>query len=114
MKMKKVTALILAGAMTLSLAACGGSSKDTSTGSAATETGATASVVTPNQDPANTEKTDETLTVGLQSEPSTLYAASAGKSENEAMIINAAILDTLVYYNYDTNEVEPELATEWE
>lgn len=114
MKLKKLTAVLLAGAMTLSLAACGGGdAKDASTGSAGAEA-KTAGIITPNQDPANTEKTDETLTVGLASEPSTLYAAAVGKSENEAMIINSALTDTLVTYDYGTNEVKPNLATEWE
>lgn len=114
MKLKKLTTVLLACVMTLSLAACGeGNSKDASKESTAKAT-STAGIITPNQDPANTEKTDETLTVGLASEPSILYAAAAGKSENEAMIINSAITDTLVTFDYGSNEVKPNLATEWE
>lgn len=112
MKLKKLTAVVLAGAMVLSLAACGGNSeKAEPTG---TKEGSTVSVVPPNTDPANTEKTDETLTIGLTSEPSTLYGAAAGKTENEEQIIGSALLDSLVSVDYATHEVQPNLATEWE
>ena len=53
-------------------------------------------------------------TVGLASEPSSLYGASVGKTENEEQIIGNAMLDSLVKFNYSTNEIEPSLATEWE
>ena len=119
MKAKKLLAFALAGTMMISLAACGGS-KDSSTDSSSSDNSgddsakATVDVVTPNTDPANTEKTDEELKIGLASEPSTLYGPAGGKTENEEQIINAALLETLVHYNYSTNEIEPALATEWE
>ena len=117
MKAKKVMAMAMASAMILSLTACGGgnSSDNASKGEGTkSEEKATVSVVEPNKDAANTEKTDETLTVGLASEPSSLYGASVGKTENEEQIIGNAMLASLVKFNYATNEIEPSLATEWE
>lgn len=116
MKLRKLTAVLLAGAMTLSLAACGGAeSSDTAKDSkAADSTAVKTKVLTPGTDAANTETSDETLTVGLASEPSTLYAVAAGKTENEEQIIGGTLVDTLVSVDYSTNEVLPNLATEWE
>ena len=109
-------AMAMASAMILSLTACGGSSSDSSSkgDSSSSDAKATVSVVKPNQDAANTEKTDETLTIGLSSEPSSLYGAAGGKTENEEQIIGNAMLDSLVKFNYATNELEPSLATDWE
>lgn len=116
MKAKKVMAMAMTSAMILSLTACGGSSSDSSSkgDSSSSDAKATVSVVKPNQDAANTEKTDETLTIGLSSEPSSLYGAAGGKTENEEQIIGNAMLDSLVKFNYATNELEPSLATDWE
>ena len=110
MKVKKVMAMAMASAMILSLTACGGgnSSDDAAKGGETqSEEKVTVNVVEPNKDAANTEKTDETLTVGLASEPSSLYGASVGKTENEEQIIGNAMLDSLVKFNYSTNEIEP-------
>ena len=115
--MKKTLAVVLAAMMAASLTACGGgnSSDDAAKGGETqSEEKVTVNVVEPNKDAANTEKTDETLTVGLASEPSSLYGASVGKTENEEQIIGNAMLDSLVKFNYSTNEIEPSLATEWE
>ena len=128
MKAKKILAMALAAAMMFSCTACGSSDSSSSTASETTttesaestestettETATSGDVVTPNQDPANTEKTDETLTIGLSSEPSTLYGAAGGTTENEEQIIGNAMLDSLVKFNYSTNEIEPCLATDWE
>lgn len=117
MKAKKVMAMAMASAMILSLTACGGSSSDNSSkgdSSSSSDSKTTVSVVEPNKDAANTEKTDETLMVGLSSEPSSLYGAAGGKTENEEQIIGNALLDSLVKFNYSTNEIEPSLATDWE
>lgn len=74
---------------------------------------ATAAVKGANADPANTQVTDETITIGLASEPADLWGAGAGTTANESMIINGAILDTLVAKDQTTGEIVPELATEW-
>ena len=55
MKLRKIAALALAAIMTVSTAAT-----------------ASAAAVGANEDPANTEKTDETITIALASEPATL------------------------------------------
>ena len=121
MKTKRILALALAGAMVMSMAACGGNSDSSNGTSSNTTSGdngntaeSTVSVIEPNQDPANTEKSDEELVVGLSSEPSVLYGVAAGTVENEEQIIGHALFDSLVKYNYNTHEVEPKLATSWE
>ncbi len=97
MKLRKMVALGMACAMTLSCSAT-----------------AFAAVKGANEDPANTETTDETLRIALASEPSTLWPAGSGKTENEAQIISGCVLDTLVAKDHTTGEVIPNLATEWE
>lgn len=67
-----------------------------------------------NEDPANTQQSDETLRIALASEPSTLWPAGSGKTENEAQIISGCLMDTLVSIDRTTGEVLPNLATEWE
>lgn len=136
MKLKRLTSVILATAMTLSLAACGNTATSTATStgskaggtsqaaSAATASTATAStaastasatgVKDANADPANTETSDKTITIGLASEPSTLWGAATAATENESQIINGALLDTLVSKDQTSGEVVPCLATEWE
>lgn len=114
MKMKRIAALALSGVMVLSLAGCGGASKEANSTSTKAEKTSTPSVTTPNSDPLNTKKSDETLTIGLASEPSTLYGVAGGKTENEEQIIGSAMLDALVKVDYATNEVQPNLSTEWE
>ena len=124
MKTKRILALALAGAMVMSMAACGGNastSGNASNGASSTTDGGsgdssapTVSVVEPNQDPANTQKTDEEIVIGLASEPSALYGVAAGNVENEEQIIGHAMFDSLVKYNYNTHEIEPNLATAWE
>lgn len=67
-----------------------------------------------NKDAPNTEVTDETLTIALQAEPSTLWGAGVGKLENEDCYINSALFDTLVILDQEAWEVKPNLATSWE
>ena len=67
-----------------------------------------------NADPVNSVVSDETLTVAVASEPSTLWGAAVGKLEGESQLIEGAILDTLIAIDPDTNELVPRLATEWE
>lgn len=121
MKTKRILALALAGAMVMSMAACGGSdnssngtSSNTTSGDNGSAAESTVSVTEPNQDPANTEKTDEELVIGLASEPALLYGVAGGNVQNEEQIIGHAMFDSLVKYNYNTHEVEPKLATSWE
>ena len=101
MNMKKMLSLVLVSAMTLTMAAT----------AFAEEAGGLSGA---NCDPANTAKTDETLTIGFGSEPSTLVGTATGNTENESMMIFSALTDNLVAYNSLTGEIEPQLATAWE
>lgn len=136
MKMKKLTATILAAAMALSLAACGGEPQGGSNGSgngggnaAGTENAGggenaggaddamqAAGIQTPNTELGNTQTTDETLVIGLPAEPAYLWhAATEGQmATNEEQAISAAYLDRLVDLDETTGEVVPMLATSWE
>ena len=133
MIMKKLMVGLLTGAMVLSLAACGGKESTTtpdttkstdstdgdSTDGNSTDGDSTDSIsqpglITPNTDPVNTTKTDETITIGLSSEPATLYGAAGGTATDEEQIISGAYGDTLVKYDYANKEVVPNLATKWE
>ena len=96
MSFKKMLSLGLAALLTLSCAATAFAAQDA------------------NQDPANTEVTDETLVIGLASEPSALWGGGSGKVENEMQIIGNALMDTLVVVDRNTYEVKPNVATAWE
>ncbi len=98
MSFRKFMSLGLAALMTVSLGAAAVS----------------AEVKGANEDPANTTATDETITIGLASEPSSLWGAAGAKTENEGQIVQGALLDTLVKVDKATNDVIPNLATEWE
>ncbi len=97
MKLKKVMALGMTCAMMLSMAAP-----------------TYAEVVDANVDPANTEKTDEAITIALASEPSTLLPPFTVATENEAQIVYGALVDTLVVEDKSTGEILPNLAASWE
>ena len=73
-----------------------------------------AAAVGANEDPANTEKTDETITIALASEPTTLAPSLSGTAANEAQIVSSTLMDTLVRQDKVTNEITPGLATAWE
>ncbi len=126
MKVKNLVQTGLAVALAFSLAGCGGAATSSpakgnaANGGAATasmaesgQTAGMAGVLKPNSDPVNTEKTDKNLTIGLVSEPSTLWASGTGKVENEEEMIAAAIRDCLVRLDRKTGEVVPDLATSW-
>jgi peptide/nickel transport system substrate-binding protein len=122
MKLKKFVSLTLAGAMALSLAACGDAASTGSgnSGSATTATENTGSAETAapantaNADATNADTSDETLVIALASEPSSMVPTLVGESENESSIISGALLDTLVAQDQKTGEIIPNLATEWE
>ena len=87
MKVKKVMAMAMASAMILSLTACGGgnSSDDAAKGGETqSEEKVTVNVVEPNRRHGKYGEDDETLTVGLASEPSSLYGASVGRTRSES------------------------------
>lgn len=99
MSFKKFLAVGLAAVMTFSMATCAFADGE---------------VKGANEDPANTETTDETIVIGLSSEPSALWASGTGKQENELVIIQRTMQDTLVSIDRTTGELIPCLATEWE
>lgn len=101
MKLKKIMSFALACAMTVSLSANCFAAEATAVKGA-------------NEDPVNTEKTDEAIRIGFSAEPSTLWGAATGKVENEAMIIDSAIMDRLVNVDRTTGDVIPMLASAWE
>lgn len=133
MKLKKITAALLAGAMVVSMAACGGAAPaaapaptgDAPAAEAPVEGEAAApaegeaagpAALLPNLDAAGTTKSDETLVVALTSEPSYLWhpAMEGQMGTNEEQVISLAITDRLVKIDPATNEVLPMLATDWE
>ena len=126
MNVKKLVSLLLVLVMVLALAACGGGSTSTSTpagdsgsSSGSSDSGNSGSSAPSgtkgaNEDAANTAVAEETLVVGLASEPSTLWGAPDGKVENESQIINSALMDRLVNMDRKTGDVIPMLASSWE
>ena len=72
-----------------------------------------ADVKNANQDPANTEVTDETLHVTMPSEPSVLWSSGGGKLENEANTISGVLLDSLIRVDRATGDLLPNLASDW-
>lgn len=135
MKYRRMISFGLAVLMAVSMSACGSTGKtdkaSSSTGAAVSaskaasgESAEASSVASGSSDalsdisaiamdPANTKKTDETLVVSCQSEPSGLWAGT-GKMENEIQIIDNTIMDRLVKLSDDKKEVLPSLATDWD
>ncbi|MDO4622828.1 MAG: ABC transporter substrate-binding protein [Eubacteriales bacterium] len=129
MKLKKITAGLLACAMVVSLSACGssnGGSETTAASGAGAEAVAAESATVEqqmeargiekaNSETGNTQTTDETLVVQLNSMPDNLWhPGAAANGANEEQVINAALLDRLVDLDENTNEVVPMLASSWE
>lgn len=125
---KRITAMALTVAMMVVLTACGdssgadavqsgsltstvsGSGKVASTSSSSEVIGDALSI---NSDPVNTETTDKTLVICLMSEPSNLWDAGMGTTQNENEIIGSCLRDNLVTKDPATGEVIPNLATDW-
>lgn len=122
MRLKRFVGLGLACILTLSAAACGGTNNTNSEEQAQgnqnveAEQGEETGEKVPETPTGgtSTEKTDETLVVALASEPATLWANGSGKTDNNGLIVENCILDRLVIYDSESNEVLPNLATEWE
>lgn len=115
MRLKRVVANGLAIVSAISLVACGGTTEETGSGQASETSAPEAeNIFGANVDPVNTEKSDETIVIQLNSEPSSLWAGGTGKQENEMSIIDSALFDTLVHVDRNTGDVLPALATDWE
>lgn len=120
--MKRMLSMLLAIAMLLSLAACGGGSGSASAGTA--DSGAVANSApaetkqdTPNDAPAQ----DNTPAPGEDSgEPKELRVGTLDSTDNFDPCSNSdcalglmMVYDTVLKLNYETMEVEPCIATEW-
>lgn len=109
--MKKIIrnaiALLLTLIMVLTLVACSsaGGQESAASGSAGPN-------VPESDEPGNpTQLSDETLVVGIASEPTSLDAADCGTYGG---VVDNALYDTLIFYNSQTGEYEPMAATSWE
>lgn len=115
--MKKLLAFILAAVMALSLCACGssGAAPEAGGNTAASESQPSSVAdlnLAPAEVAANEEKTDETLTVVLAGEPSTLIGESG--STNQTNHVTELLMDTLVEFDTTTGELKPALMESWE
>ena len=119
MRVKKVTALLLAGAMCLSLlAGCGNSNTETQTPAQDTagETGTeekqeNAATAVPEGKVPATGTSDETLKVACDGEPTSIFPNYVtNKTSNR---VDSCLFDTLVRWNDEEKKAYPSLATEW-
>lgn len=115
--MKKVISLMLALVMILALmAGCGGQTEndaaDTTAEPARSEAGP---VEEPDkaEEPAGDGFSDETLRVCIAEEPAQLIKTIA-EIGSSGLYISSAMVDSILWYNQDTGEIEPNIATEWE
>lgn len=95
--LKKLLTFLLSATLAISLVGCGVNTSSK-----------------PEDEPTEikVEKSDETITVAVQSEPSTMLGISSQLSE-EALNVLLHTTDRLVDYNIETNEISPMLAKEW-
>lgn len=118
-KMKKYISLVMALCMAGSvLAGCSSGAADTqstagSSDGTVSESGGAGSADTAESYAANTEKSEETLTVALQGEPTIMYPSSPQQSVM-GFSIARVLYDRLVDIDDETSEIVPSLATSWE
>ena len=100
--LKSLLAVCLAAAMAVTATGCGGSSAPASGGSS-TESGAA----------GGEEKLSsrDTLNMACKSEPTSLDPAQTKDLVTWAFMYNVS--DSLIYFNWETQEYEPAIATEW-
>lgn len=109
--MKKAFALILAGIMALSLAACGGSASSQSA-PAASQSAAAQEPVDLNQTAVEGISEDAVLRVAIDGEPDSLFAAyQQNKADNR---VNSSMFNYLVEWDDEAKEAKPSVATAWE
>lgn len=114
--MKKTTrgiiAMLLVLTMMLTLAACGSSGSESSQPVGGDTTQNPGGENPGGENPGgNTGLSDETLIVGVGSEPTSLDVADCGTYGG---VVDNALYDNLIFYNSQTGEYEPMLATSWE
>lgn len=106
MKKKKILAMFLTIAMAASMAACGGSSEPASGGGSASESGETAA---PGEEKLSSR---DTLNMASKSEPTSLDPAQTKDLVTWMFMYNVS--DPLLYFNWETQEYEGAVATDWE
>lgn len=99
--LKRIAALSLCAAMSLSLCACTGGGEQ----GGQDPTNSASTSLEP-----NTQKSDETLVVSLTAEPPALTSLN-GTTNNQANTVVLAMTPRVWELNYDTNELEMSLAT---
>ena len=108
--MRKILSVALVAAMSMSLVGCGGSSNTAATtAAAAKETGAAQEAAAP--EAAKTYR--DHLTVALGSQFTQLDPQGNGNANEVHAQLFAMTHDVLFNYNPETQELEPELAKEW-
>lgn len=118
--MKRMLSMLLALAMLLSLAACGGSSGSAGTPDSAAETNS-APAETKQDAPADAAAQDDAPAPAEDSgEPKELRVGTLDSTDNFDPCSNSdcalglmMVYDTVLKLNYETMEVEPCIATEW-
>ena len=120
--MKRMLSMLLAVAMLLSLAACGGGSGSASAGTADSGTAANSAPAETKQDaPNDAAAQDDTPAPAEDSgEPKELRVGTLDSTDNFDPCSNSdcalglmMVYDTVLKLNYETMEVEPCIATEW-
>ena len=118
--MKRMLSMLLALAMLLSLAACGGSSGSAGTADSAAKTNS-APAETKQDAPADAAAQDDAPAPAEDSgEPKELRVGTLDSTDNFDPCSNSdcalglmMVYDTVLKLNYETMEVEPCIATEW-
>ncbi len=117
---KRMLAMVMAGVMAFSLAACGGNKSATTApaADAAKETTEEATEKSVENATPNVESSvegiseDAVLRVAVDGEPDSLFAAyQQNKPDNR---VNSSMFNYLVEWNDETKQSEPSVATEWE
>lgn len=120
--MKRMLSMLLAVAMLLSLAACGGGSGSASAGTADSGTAANSAPAETKQDaPNDAAAQDDTPAPAEDSgKPKELRVGTLDSTDNFDPCSNSdcalglmMVYDTVLKLNYETMEVEPCIATEW-
>lgn len=99
--------MLLIVSMLAALAGCGSASGGEGNGQ---ETGG--QEIGGQQETADTEEASDTLRIALNAEPTALLAPILTGGANS--YVNSMVFDQLVWYNSETGEAEPYLATSWE
>lgn len=105
--LKSLLAVCLAAAMAVTATGCGGSSAPASGGSS-TESGAAGGEAAAGEEKLSSR---DTLNMACKSEPTSLDPAQTKDLVTWAFMYNVS--DSLLYFNWETQEYEPAIATEW-